>query len=121
MLYWRSACVACILAQLAGPALAQTSINPTGPGIGLTEDHKRTIYREVGSQPPQKVPEGEQIAIGKEVPGNLMLNELPIELKDQVGLLRDFKTAKLPDNNILIVDPAKRQVVDIVTKDEGTR
>ena len=128
MLDWRPACAAFILsptllsATLVQPALAQTTgVAPGGPGIGLTPDHKRTIYREIGGQQPQRVPDGVSVEIGKEVPDSMMLNEMPISVKDQIGLLRDFKSAKLPDENILIVDPAKRQVVDIVTKDEGTR
>ncbi len=128
MLHWRPACAAFILsttllsATLVLPALAQTTgVAPGGPGIGLTPDHKRTIYREIGGQQPQRVPDGVSVEIGKEVPDSMMLNEMPISVKDQIGLLRDFKSAKLPDENILIVDPAKRQVVDIVTKDEGTR
>ena len=31
-------------------------------------------------------------------------------------MLRDFKFAKLPDETIVIVDPAKRRIVDIVSK-----
>ncbi len=60
MLYWRMACAAFIVSTtLALPAHAQTTrVSPTGPGIGLTQDHRRTIYREIGSQPPQRVPEG---------------------------------------------------------------
>lgn len=123
MLHWRPACAALILssATLFSAHAQTTGISPTGPGIGLTQDHKRTIYREIGSQQPQRVPDGAAMEIGKEVPDSIMLNEMPISVKDQIGLLRDFKSAKLPDEKILIVDPAKRQVVDIVTKDEGTR
>ena len=91
------------------------------PGIGLTADHKRTIYREIGQEQARRVPDGSPVAIGAQVPDSLMLNEMPITLKDKVGLLRDFKFAKLPDETLLIVDPAKRQIVDLVTKDEGTR
>lgn len=123
MLHWRSACAAFIfLTALTMPVLAQTTgASSTGPGIGLTPDHKRTIYREIGEQRAQPVPEGTSVEIGKEIPDSMTLNEMPISVKDRIGVLRDFKSAKLPDENILIVDPAKRQVVDIVTKDEGTR
>lgn len=122
MHHWRIVFAALIVSTCLGlPARAQTTVSPTGPGIGLTVDHKRTIYREIGGQQPQRVPEGASVEIGKEVPDSMMLNEMPISVKDQIGLLRDFKSAKLPDENIVIVDPAKRQVVDIVTKDEGTR
>jgi len=41
--------------------------------------------------------------------------------KVRAGLLRDFKFARAVDETIMIVDPAKRQIVDIITKADGTR
>ena len=50
------------------------------------------------------------------------LNSLAIALKDQIGLLlRDFKFVKVTGDNILIVDPASRKIVDIITKQESGR
>ena len=118
---FRQMLVFAALMSLGLTVQAQTGVSPTGPGIGLTQDHKRTIYREIGDQKPQRVPEGAAVEIGKEIPDSIILNEMPISVKDQIGVLRDFKSAKLPDEKIVIVDPAKRQVVDIVTKDEGTK
>jgi hypothetical protein len=102
--------------------LAQTNGSGTpAPGIGLTDDHKRTIYREIGNEPARLIPEGSPVAIGAEIPDSVILNEMPISVKDRVGLLRDFKFAKVADETIVIVDPAKRKIVDIVTKADGTR
>jgi hypothetical protein len=108
------------------PSIAQTGGNAPAapgapaPGIGLTPDHKRTIYSEVGQEPPRPIPEGSPVAIGAEIPDSLMLNEMPVSVKDKIGVLRDFKFAKLPDETIVIVDPAKRRIVDIVSKSDGT-
>jgi hypothetical protein len=109
------------LAQAGGPAIAQApSVTaPPPPGIGLTPDHKRTIYSEVGKEPARPIPEGSPVEIGAEVPNSLMLNEMPVSVKDKIGVLRDFKFAKLPDETIVIVDPAKRRIVDIVSKTDG--
>ncbi len=113
---------ALVLAQAGATSQAQTSGTAVpAPGIGLTADHKRTIYREVGQQPARPIPEGSPIAIGAEIPDSMMLNEMPIAVKDKIGVLRDFKFAKLPDETIVIVDPAKRRIVDIVSKNDGTR
>jgi hypothetical protein len=120
----RFCCVVLLVAWLAAPvaSLAQTTGNSRpDAGIGLTDDHKRTIYREVANEPARPIPEGSAVTIGAEVPDSLMLNEMPVAVKDQVGLLRDFKFAKLPDETIVIVDPARRRIVDIVTKTDGTR
>lgn len=46
---------------------------------------------------------------------------MPIAVKDQIGLLKDFKFAKLIGDNILIVDPVSRKIVDIITKQEAER
>jgi hypothetical protein len=46
---------------------------------------------------------------------------MPVSVKDQIGLLRDFKFAKVSDETIVIVDPASRRIVDIVTKAEGAQ
>ena len=109
------------LSQADLPAMAQAPsvATPPAPGIGLTPDHKRTIYSEVGKEPARPIPEGSPVAIGAEVPSSLMLNEMPVSVKDKIGVLRDFKFAKLPDETIVIVDPAKRQIVDIVSKSDG--
>ena len=50
-----------------------------------------------------------------------MLNTMPIEVKDQIGLLKDFKYVKLTGRQILIVDPASREIMDIITKQEAGR
>lgn len=108
------------LAQTTGIAAPATGIG-TATGIGLTPDHKRTIYRELEHETARRIPEGSQVVIGAEIPDSLMLSEMPISVKDQIGLLRDFKFAKVVDETIIIVDPAKRQIVDVVTKTEGKR
>jgi hypothetical protein len=47
---------------------------------------------------------------------------MPIAVKDQIGgLLRDIKFVKLTDDKILIVDPASREIMDIITKQEAGR
>ena len=112
-----SIAAACVLAAIAAPSLAQTNGSAApAPGIGLTAEHKRTIYSEVGREPARPIPEGSPIAIGAEIPNSMMLNEMPVSVKDKIGVLRDFKFAKLPDETIVIVDPAKRLIVDIVSK-----
>ena len=112
--------IAMALVQADVPLQAQTNgIGTPASGIGLTAEHKRIIYREIGQEQARPIPEGSRIAIGAEIPDSLMLNEMPISVKDKIGLLRDFKFAKLPDETILIVDPARRRIVDIVTKSDG--
>src|SRR5262245_57083555 len=95
----RIACVA--LALSAVPAAAQTTgVAPPSaasplPGIGLTSDNKRMIYRETAQLDTRPAPSGIDVAIGAEIPDSVMLNEMPVAAKDRVGVLRDFKFSKL--------------------------
>ena len=67
------------------------------------------------------MPDVNAVSIGREIPDSIILSEMPVSVKDRIAVLRDYKFAKLPDEKIVIVDPAKRRVVDVVTKEEGTR
>ncbi len=119
----RSVICAALLFIAAAPAASAQTTGTSGPapGIGLTADHKRAIYGEIGNEPTRKLPEGSNVAIGANIPDSVILNEMPVSLKDKVGLLRDFKFTKLGDETIVIVDPAARKIVDIVTKEDANR
>jgi hypothetical protein len=105
--------------------LAQASPDAAGAttnlqGIGLTASHKRIIYDNIASEQAQTVSGDLRLAVGSTIPDSLMLNSMPIAVKDQIGLLlRDFKFVKVTGDNILIVDPASRKIVDIITKQEA--
>ena len=112
--------------RTADTRVAQASPDATGDasilqGIGLTASHKQIIYDNLAGERTQSPSGDPQLAVGSTIPDSLMLNEMPIAVKDQVGPLRDFKFVKLAGDNILIVDPASRKVVDIITKQEAGR
>jgi hypothetical protein len=90
-------------------------------GIGLTASHKRIIYDNIASEQAQTLSGDPRLTVGSTIPDSLMLNTMPIAVKDQIGLLRDFKFVMLTGDNILIVDPASRKIVDIITKQEAGR
>jgi hypothetical protein len=88
-------------------------------GIGLTASHKRIIFDHVAPEQTQAVPKNTELSIGSTIPDSLMLNTMPIAAKDQIGVLKDYKFVKVADDKILLVDPATRQIVDIVIKQEA--
>jgi hypothetical protein len=94
---------------------------PGATGIGLTPAQKRVIYRgTAGERVIRPVREKSALHVGSIIPDAVVLNEMPVHVKDEVGLLRDYKFAKLPDAQaVLIVDPASRRVMDIVTRDDA--
>ena len=105
------------LAQASPDAAGATTNNLQG--IGLTASHKRIIYDNIASEQAQTVSGDLRLAVGSIIPDSLMLNSMPIAVKDQIGLLRDFKFVKVTGDNILIVDPASRKIVDIITKQDA--
>lgn len=106
------------LAQASPDAAGATTNNLQG--IGLTASHKRIIYDNIASEQAQTVSGDLRLAVGSTIPDSLILNSMPIAVKDQIGLLlRDFKFVKVMGDNILIVDPASRKIVDIITKQEA--
>ena len=105
------------LAQASPDAAGATTNNLQG--IGLTASHKRIIYDNIASEQAQTVSGDLRLAVGSTIPDSLMLNTMPIVVKDQIGLLKDFKFVKLTGDNILIVDPANRKIVDIITRQEA--
>ena len=108
------------LAQ-ASPDAAGSATTNNLQGIGLTASHKRIIYDNIASEQSQTLSGDPRLAVGSTIPDSLILNIMPIAVKDQIGLLRDFKFVKLTGDNILIVDPASRKIVDIITKQEAGR
>jgi hypothetical protein len=105
------------LAQVSPDTTARSIANLQG--IGLTASHKQIIYDSVANEQEQSF-SGDP-SPGSTIPDSLTLNAMPIAVKDQIGLLKDFKFAKLAGDNILIVDPATRKIMDIVTKQEAGR
>lgn len=109
------------LAQ-ATPDAAGSATTNNLQGIGLTASHKQIIYDNIASEQAQTLSGDPQLTVGSNIPDSLMLNTLPIAVKDQIGgLLRDFKFVKLTGDKILIVDPASREIMDIITKQEAGR
>lgn len=89
-------------------------------GIGLTPVQRKFIYEHTAGERRQVPPE--QASLGAPVPDSVMLNEMPVHVKDEVGLLRDFKFAVVQDaQSVVIVDPTSRKIVDIVTKDDAAK
>ncbi len=107
-----------VQAQSVGAAVESA---PGVPGIGLTPVQKRMIYDNTSGERQQRVPE-DQVSLGTPIPDSVMLNEMPVHVKDEIGVLRDFKFAVLPDAQaVLIVDPASRRIMDIVTRADAEK
>jgi hypothetical protein len=105
----------------ASPDAAGGASTTNLQGTGLTASHKQIIYDTIAGEPAQTLSGDSKFSVGNTIPDSLMLNAMPIAVKDQIGVLKDFKFVKLTGDNILIVDPASRKIVDIITKQETGR
>jgi hypothetical protein len=80
-------------------------------GLGLSAAQSRLIHDVARNE---KVHSTADLTIGMPIPDSMMLVELPVEVKDQIGQIRDFKFARLQDDTIVLVDPTSRVVVDVI-------
>lgn len=96
----------------AAPDIANRSIDKKG--LGLTPEQSSMISNATRDEKRQNA--GLPLAIGEPIPDSMTLVELPIELKDRIGSLRDFKFARLQNETVLLVDPTTRTVVDVIRK-----
>ncbi len=114
---------------LSAPGLAQEGVQTTTgatsdivdrsvdkKGLGLSGTQTAMIEQLTRSEKKQASPAERPLVIGVPIPDSMTLIELPIEVKDQIGTLRDFKFARLQDDTVLLVDPTTRVVVDVVHK-----
>jgi Protein of unknown function (DUF1236) len=70
---------------------------------------------------PKLFPKDTELYVGSTMPDSIVLNAMPIATKDQIGVLKDYKFVKAADDKVLLVDPATRQIVDIITKQDAGR
>jgi hypothetical protein len=80
-------------------------------GLGLSAEQGKLIHDAARNE---KAQQAADLTIGAPVPESMMLVELPVEVKDKVGQVRDFKFARLRDDTIVLVDPTSRVVVDVI-------
>jgi hypothetical protein len=99
-------------AQTSGAAAETANRIIDKKGLGLSPAQGQLIVDLAKNEKAQTV--GGDLSIGKPVPESMMLVEFPVEVKDQIGLLRDFKFARLENETIVLVDPTSRVVVDVI-------
>jgi hypothetical protein len=100
-------------------ATAQGKQFTDDPRLNLTSDQERTIYQETNSAQKQSAPTNMPMIVGGMVPKSMKLQDIPQDVKQQVGGLKDYKFAKLQDEKVLLVDPTNRVVVGIISEGEG--
>jgi hypothetical protein len=84
--------------------------------LNLSDDQKQTIWQAVSRQKSaDSAPASFQPAVGAQVPSQIKLHPLPQNAAKQVPAAKNYQYAKL-QNQVLLVDPANKTVVDIISQ-----
>lgn len=118
--------IAALVLSAPGESLAQDmqskdsqTATSTKARIKLTPGQQRTIYQYVVNQREPELRGEFPVAVGAKVPSSLTLKELPKIVQMQIEPIKKYKFVKINDN-LLLVDPKNRMVVEVITRDEGT-
>jgi hypothetical protein len=122
-------CAAAILALVgATAASAQTTIierdspaviardSPaivTRERVELTPAQRTTIYRTVTRERRRVAPADVDVRVGARVPRNAELVEIPPAVVEEVPAVRRYRTMVV-NNEVVLVDPATSEVVEII-------
>jgi hypothetical protein len=104
------------------PAFAQSAgsdeiIQPGGAvtqGIALTAAQKKTISNAVFQQPVKTYTFELATSVGASVPPSLDLTDLPGDVIGAEPWATGLKYAMAGDNIVVVVDPVRRRVVDVI-------
>lgn len=107
-----AATVALSVAASIGAASAAEQLN-------LTQQQKQTIAQDLSSQPSTPAPSGFNAQPGAKVPQSVMLHTLPGNVTNQVAAVKGNQFAKI-GNDIVLVDPANREVMAVINEKSGT-
>jgi hypothetical protein len=106
-----------MLCGTLGPAAAQDAViaNPaTAPDLKLSADQKHTIYLSISNQPQKETAPLEfRAAVGAVVPASVNLQPLPKTIVELMPQVKDYQYAMVA-NQVLLVEPKSKQVVDII-------
>jgi hypothetical protein len=112
----RYAAIAVALAGGIGFAAAQ-EVDPAGAtDLKLNPDQRHTIYLSISNQQQRETPPATfGAAVGGVVPPSINLQPLPKTVVELVPRMQDYQYAMVA-NQVLLVDPKNRQVIDIINE-----
>lgn len=101
-------------------AAAQDSPPAGTPNLHLTTAQRQTIYQSVTSQKDKasSAPDTFRAAVGADVPDSVKLSPMPKTIVDLVPQTKDYEFG-LVSNQVLIVDPKSRRVVEVISQSSG--
>jgi hypothetical protein len=114
--YFRNAVAVLALVAGTGFAAAAGMSNPasTSDHLNLSSSQQKEIWQDVSTQATKETaPSSFKAALGAVTPTAIKLQPLPTKASTDVPVVKSYDYAML-QNQVLIVDPSSRKIVDIV-------
>ncbi len=116
--YVRNGMAALALMASAGVAAAAGMSNSAAANdhLNLTSVQQKEIWQGVSQQAAKATtPASFKPTVGEATPSSIKLQPLPSKVANEVPAVKSYDFAML-QNQVLIVDPSSRKIVDIVTR-----
>src|SRR5918911_1186043 len=109
------AATAPVAAQQPGPMTGTSSTATTSTELQLTAQQRAEIYSTVTKQKVSRTPPPPNlhVTIGGDLPASMELYDLPPDVAGDIPATKLYKYT-LVQNQVVIVDPTKMKVVDII-------
>src|ERR1700730_7524178 len=104
-----------VAAQQPGPMTGTSSTATTSTELQLTPQQRSEIYESVSKQKVTRTPPPAHlhVAVGGDLPASMELYDLPANVAADIPTTKLYKYT-LVQNQVVIVDPTKMKVVDII-------
>jgi Protein of unknown function (DUF1236) len=96
--------------------LGSGGIAATAGMLNLSGAQEQLIYQSVLNEKGEAVPTGFRPSVGDKVPMSLTLHKLPRSVTDRVPTASRFEYTKLQNDDVLLVNPKDREVVDVISR-----
>jgi len=84
--------------------------------LNLSGAQEQLIYQSVLNEKGEPVPTGFRPSVGAKAPMSLTLHKLPSRVIDRIPSAGRYEYAKLQNDEVLLVDPKDREVVDVISR-----
>lgn len=85
--------------------------------LSLSSADQKTAWKNIiDDATKQKVPSGFTAKVGETLPSGIDTHPVPVSTADKVPELKTYQYALLENNKLLIVDPADKKIVDVITQ-----
>jgi Protein of unknown function (DUF1236) len=105
-----------VTASTGVAAAAGVTGSATSDHLNLTSAQRHEIWQTVSKQAAKEnAPTGFKAMVGETAPGSIKLQALPSDVSSRIPAMKWYDFAML-QNQVLIVDPSSKKIVDIVTQ-----